>query len=203
MSYPGVPKLLNNPAKAAKLSVIGAGINKLWDILFPGPQWGVFKVGTSEKALTVTSVASIDYGGDSRTSDYQVETGSFVTYNKVGNPNVANIVMTRDGNEKERAEFMKWLEENTKKTTVFDVLVPEYRYSKMTLVSYRISRSAANGATLVAAECVFQQVRELPGQYKKTQPSNPNLYQTDPTRRGNATVPPVEPQSKGGAVSWQ
>lgn len=197
----GVPKLLKSPVKAIGLSLIGAGINKLWDMLFPGKQWGIFMPGTTESAVEVSSVFSIDIRAEARVSDYPIQTGSFTTYNKMRLPNLFSVRITQDGDETKKAMFLAWLELNCGETSFFDVVTPDNRWPKSTLVSYRIEHSARSGATMLKADCVFEQIRELPAQFSNSKIAKPENVPKSPTARVNPQA--GEPNSAGGSVSWQ
>lgn len=200
-SIPGVPNLLNKPATAIPLTLLGNAINALWNFLFPGPQWGIFTTGTDQPAVTVDSVVSLDISADAAVSDYPIQTGSFTTYNKVRQPDVFRVELARDDSVQARAEFIAWLDANTTATSTFDVVVPERVWPNATLVSYRIGRRATSGAARILADCIFQQIRELPATYSSSEVTEPENQEPTPTARVN----PVEgePNSAGGEVAWQ
>ena len=201
MATVGIPNLLNGLPRAAAISLLGMSIRGAWDALFPGPVWGVFNPGTTDEAVQVSSVVYVDIAGDSQVSDYPLQSGSFTSYNKVVTPNLFRVALANDGNEDERRAFLLWLEQNAAETSLFDVYCPDYVWPKATLVSYRISRSARNGATMLVADCVFQHVRELPSTYSTTNVPNPDNQSPAPTARVNLMA--GEPASAGGDVAWQ
>lgn len=196
----GMPKLLNGAVTAIGLSLIGAGINKLWDKLFPGKKWGIFMSGTTETAVEVASVFSIGISAEARVSDYPIQTGSFTTYNKMRLPNLFSVRITQDGNDTKKAMFLAWLEFNAGEATYFDVVTPDNRWPKSTLVSYRIEQSARSGATMLMADCIFQQVRELPAKFSSSNIADAENMPKAPTSRVNLQA--GEPNSAGGNVSW-
>lgn len=199
---PGIPNLLKPSGKAIGLSLLGNVVNSLWNLLFPGPTWGVFNVGTSDIAIEVSSVGGLDIAGEARVSDYPIQTGSFTSYNKVVLPNIVTIQLTKDGGEDSRQALLAWLEDNKGRTTLFDILSPEWRYSNMTLVGYRLSRSARSGAAMVIADCMFQQVRENPPVYSSSTIADPENQSSTPTARAYP-APPDKPLEVGGPISWQ
>ena len=200
--FPGAPNLLRNYPRAFGLTLLGNVVNAAWNFLFPGPQWGVFIEGTATPAVTVSSVLAVDAAGDSRTSDYPLQTGSFTTYNKVRTPNVFRITITRDGFESDRQELLQWLVDNLDQPTVYDVVCPEFRWPSVTLVSYRITRTAQSGAGMILAECIFQQIRQLPVVYSNSTIASPENQSSTPTARVNA-VPDADPITPGGPIAWQ
>jgi hypothetical protein len=200
MEIPGVPNLLKNAPKAIGITLLGNLATKLWDYLFPGPTWGVFNVGTSTPAIQVSSVLEQDVAAEARASDYFIQTGSFTSYNKVRMPDIIPIRLVKDGNEIDRLQLLFWLNDNLTKTTLFDILSPEWRHTNMTLVGYRISRAAHSGAAMITADCLFQQIREKAVVFSSSTIADPGNQPATPTTR----VTPIagEPSSAGGAVAW-
>ena len=141
----------------------------------------------------IDSVISISSQKGSEVSNYKIETGSFVSYNKVEKPRQVTIRMTKGGTEEERALFISWLETRAKGYTkertrikrtspnysyglyqnnTFDIYVPEVHYANMTLVEYTIDRNADSGSSLIIADCVFVEIREVAPIYIKSKTSN-------------------------------
>lgn len=200
MAIPGVPNLLKNAPKAIGITLLGNLATKLWDYLFPGPTWGVFKVGTTDPAIEVSSVLDFDVAAESRVSDYFIQTGSFTSYNKVRMPDVIPITLVKDGNETSRLQLYYWLDSNVGTTTLFDILSPEWRHHNMTLTAYRMRRTARNGAAMIVADCLFQQVREKAVVFSSSTISDPEDQPATPTTRVNPLA--GEPTSAGGDVAW-
>lgn len=201
-SFPGAPNLLKNAPKAIGLTLLGNGISKLWNYLFPGPTWGVFNVGTTDPAIEVSSVVEIDISAESRTSNYIIQSGSFTNYNKVQMPYITTIRMTKDGSETDRLQLQYWLDANVRDVTLFDVLTPEWRFPNMTLVGYRLSRSARSGAAMIIADCLFEEIRQKPAVYSSSSIEDPENQPQTPTARVYA-APPDKPLDVGGPVAWQ
>lgn len=179
--FAGVPNLLKSAPKAIGLTLLGNGISALKGFLFPGATWGVFEVGTTSSALEVSSVMEVDISAESHTSDYIIQSGSFTSYNKVQMPLITTIRMTKDGGEESRQLMLAWLDKNVADTSLFDVLTPEFRYASVTLVGYRLSRSARSGAAMIVADCLFQEVRQRPATYVNSNASQPDGASTDNT----------------------
>lgn len=179
----GAPNLLNGPAASPVPSLIGNAIFSAVAAFYPPPNWGVFKVGTTEPAFPVSSVLELDIGGESVISNYPIEDGSFTTYNKVVMPDTFPIRLIRDGAEPIRAEFLKWLQNAKNSLDLYDVLCPENAYPNVTLVSYRVTRTSESGAALILADCLFQQVRQIPAAYTRTAIPLPENQPSTPTTR--------------------
>lgn len=179
----GIPKLLNQLPRAVGITLLGNSANALIDFLFPTPNWGVYKKGTTTKAFDVSSVVELDISGESNVSDYPIEGGTFTTYNKVLLPNAFGIRMTRDGNQEQRTAFLNWLNTTLGSFELFDILCPEYTYKNVTLKSYRISRTSESGASMVSADCLFQEVRQIPASYTTTRIPAPANQPASPAAR--------------------
>jgi len=187
----GIPNLLRKAPGAIAITLLGNSVSRLMDFLFPAPTWGVYRPGTTTPAFEVSSVAELDLGGETALSDYPIETGSFTTYNKVLMPNVFSIRLTRDGSENQRAAFLNWLQAVLQSLDLFDVLCPERTYRNVTLKSYRITRTSESGAAMIVADCIFQEVRQIPALYGTSQISAPANQPPTPTVR----VSPVPDQT--------
>ncbi len=200
-SIPGVPNLLRNAPRAIGLTILGNVVNAVWNFLFPGPQWGIFLPGSADRAVEVSSVVGLEMAGSARASDYPIQSGSFINYNKVALPDIFGVRITNDKGEQDKAFFMSWLETNKNEPTLFDIVCPERRWANSTLTDYRINRTAGSGAAMLVVDCIFQQIRELPATYSRQNIASPENEPSTPTARVNPQ--PVEPNSAGGAVSWQ
>lgn len=202
MAIPGIPSLLKNAPKAIGITLLGNLANKVWNFLFPGPTWGVFKVGTNDIAIEVSSVGELDAAAEALVSDYPIQTGSFTTYNKVRRPDIITIRLTKDGGDDNRLQLLNWLNQNMTDTSLYDILSPEWRYPSMTLIGYRLSRSARSGAAMIIADCLFQQVRENPPVYSSSTIADPENQSETPTARVYP-APPDKPIEVGGPTVWQ
>lgn len=152
----------------------------------------------------IDSVMQLSVNKGSDLSNYRIETGSFTTFNKVEKPRQIKIRLIKGGKEEERQLFLMWLEKRSKgysyeKTKIvnknkivfgrnvyyqnntFDIYMPEVRYENMTLVDYTVSRETTNGAYIVIADCIFQEVREITFQYKNSKTSNAKNASDQPT----------------------
>lgn len=202
MAIPGIPNLLRNAPKAIGITLLGNAVSSLWNFLFPGPTWGVFNVGTTDIAIEVSSIYEQGISGEAHVSDYIIQSSSFTSYNKVRLPNIVTVTMTKDGSEISRQELLQWLDVNIVATTVYDLLTPEFRYANMTLIGYRVGRSARYGAARIIAECLFQEVREKPVSFSTTNIAAPDTQPTSPTVRVYP-APPDKPIEVGGPIAWQ
>lgn len=181
----GLPKLLTPSPRAIVLTLLGNTANRLMDFLFPAPTWGVYKTGTTQLAFDVSSVFDLGISGSSVISNYPIEEGTFTSYNKVVNPNTYPIRLARDGSQSQRTAFLNWLENSKNSFDLFDVLCPERTYKNVTLESYRIIRTSESGAAMILADCLFQEIRQIPAAYTTTGVPAPENQPATPTVRVN------------------
>lgn len=177
----GIPNLLKKAPKAFGIALLGKALGALYDALFPQARWGIYLTGTSTRVQEFTSVLDVEIRSDCNIPDYVIETGSFVSYNKVDLPNLYRVKMTQDGTPEQRAKTLKWLEDKKGSTELFDVVTPEYVWQKVTLVAFNHLRNAKSGAAMLTIECVFQQVREMPAKYPNPKIQKAEYAETSPT----------------------
>lgn len=181
----GVPNLLKGVARATVATLLSNTLGKLYDFFVVPPKWGIYLPGSSTKAIEVASVVAMDIAGSADVSDYQIEQGSFVSYNKVILPDVFQFRIAQDGQEASRTYFLDWLQRAKNGLDVFDVVCPEFVYPNATLIRYTIRRTAGSGAAMITADCVFQQVREKPAKYSSSQTEKPENKESTPVVQVN------------------
>jgi len=138
--------------------------------------------------LTPDSVLSLEWHGEERISDYPVQNGQFVSYNKVKVPFDLRMVMTCQGKNvvqnalqsvtqslnqalsniglafgqpMGRDAFLRQLDEMLASTDLYDVVTPDKVYQNVNLVAYNHAKKNDEGGTLIIAELMFREVREL------------------------------------------
>ena len=138
--------------------------------------------------LTPDSVRSLEWHGEERISDYPVQNGQFVSYNKVKVPFDLRMVMTCQGKNviqdalqsvtqslnqalsniglafgqpMSRDAFLRQLDEMLASTDLYDVVTPDKVYQNVNLVAYNHAKKNYEGGTLIIAELMFREVREL------------------------------------------
>ena len=189
----GLPNLLSgqNLLKNAGPTLLSAAEGAIMDLISASPTWGVFQPGSNTPAVVVDSVIEAAASRESPVSEYRLETGSFASYNKVQKSFAAPLVLAKGGTEAERTAFLIWLKNAVNTTTLFDVRWPEGAWSSATLEAYRISRHSHSGVTVIYAECIFKEVRQVPAlYYNSSQPS------TDTTNAASAGDLPITPTQR-------
>lgn len=159
---PGVPPLLRSGAQildTMTLGLFGIG-DALSSIIGTDPvRWGVFTMD-GDIIADYDSFASFELDDSARISTYPVEQGSFANYNKVDQPFGIRVVLTCGGSEDRRTQFMLALLNARHGLTLYSILTPERSFHSVNLTSLSTRREAREGATLVIANLVFEEVRE-------------------------------------------
>lgn len=189
----GLPNLLSgqNFVKNAGTTLLSAAQGALFDLISAQPVWGVFQPGTNTLATPVDSVVDTGAGRESPVADYRLESGSFSNYNKVQKSASVPITLSKGGTETERATFLAWLKNAVNTTALYDVCWPEGAWSNVTLEAYRIARKSNQGVTVIYAECMFKEIRQVPALYYNS--SKPS---TDTSNAASASDQPTTPTQR-------
>lgn len=159
---PGVPPLLRSGAQILDTITLGMfGIGDALDsIIGTEPlKWGVF-TKDGDPITEYDSFSSFELDDSSRISTYPVEGGSFANYNKVDNPYAIRVVLSCGGNEQRRAQFIADLEAARRSLTLYSVFIPERTYQSANLTQLTFRRSVQDGAYVVYATLIMEEVRE-------------------------------------------
>lgn len=175
--------------------------------------------------LTPDSVLSLEWHGEERISDYPVQQGQFVSYNKVKVPFDLRMVMTCQGlnyvqdalqsvtqslnqalsniglafgQPMSRDAFLRQLDTMLDSTDLYDVVTPDKVYQNVNLVAYNHAKKNDEGGTLIIAELMFREVREvLPSGTvaigNLTQISSNSESAATPVNVGTVSGTPLEP----------
>lgn len=157
----GVPSLLRSGAQvfdtltfglfgasSALASLIGKEVEK----------WAV-RDQDGKKIAEYNSVLSMEYQNASEISNYQMEMGSFASYNKVATPFRVFVELNCSGTEAERNDFISTLNDAQRGRTLYTIYMEDAVFRNCNLVDLGISRTAENGAHRIEARCLFQEVR--------------------------------------------
>lgn len=195
--FPNVPSLVGVPplARSAKVpptarAVLGFAQGVLWRIFQVETQWGVFTedgqpvidagafsgaIGAIADAAGVNggavSTGGVEVVGEARPADFPVERGGFASYNKVLLPGQHSVRLIVSGDESTRAEFLAWMEGAVASTDLYVVVTPEMTYDSVTLERYNYARTASSGATIIIADLVLREVREVSARYARADKS--------------------------------
>lgn len=219
MSFPGVPPLKKLPSvgkSSVVVALLGMAQGLLWKWLQSKKEWGVYVAGTTNEAFAVDSVIELTATREASVSDYRIETGSFATYNKVSRPMEIPIRLSKGGSTDERGDFLVWLKQSAmppsqQNPTLFDILTPEGKFFGVTLSRYSVRRTATAGVTVIYADCVFVEVRQIKFAYYKagekradtTAAAAPAAKPPSPLAKVQSMIPGMATLQKiKSAVSW-
>lgn len=211
---PGVPQLLRNPQfPPGPPPVVGAAIaiGRLWQALFTQPLWAIYKQAeqqpteTDEGVEQLTVVAdrqpvvvpdsflAFQYREEYSTSDYQVQRGGFMSYNKVANPFETALRLSKGGSLQERKAFLNSLDEIVGTLDLYDILTPEKTYIGVNVLRYDISRQGVRGAYFFAeVDVYFREIRQVE-----------SIYSTSSADTANAQSSSARPVQNVGTVPAQ
>lgn len=122
-------------------------------------QWGIY-TSDGAKVLDADSVMSIGFEAESRVADFPVEQGGFESYDKVALPFGARVVMTKGGSLADRRDFVAKLDEVRTDLNLYNVITPERTYLGANITRVSIDRSREQGANLITAEVILQEIRQ-------------------------------------------
>lgn len=170
--------------------------------------------------LTPDSVLSLEWHGEERISDYPVQNGQFVSYNKVKVPFDLRIVMTCQGlnyvqdalkpvtqsldqalsniglafgQPMSRDAFLRQLDTMLDSTDLYDVVTPDKVYSNVNLVAYNHAKRNDEGGTLIIAELMFREVRETGSAQYSTPVVSTSETAASPVNLGTVVGGPLQP----------
>lgn len=125
---------------------------------FNSERWGIY-IGDNLQ-LAPDSMKSIDYRQATKISDYPQEAGAFQSYNKVGTPFDVRVELTKGGNQRERAAFLKAVEKAAASLDLYDVVTPEKTYTSVNIERYDLRRTADSGLGLLTVDIWLVQIRQ-------------------------------------------
>jgi hypothetical protein len=149
------------------------------DLLNPNPaDWNILNNATNQVVITPDTVSNFDYKTDTRVSDFPVQRGAFASYNKVQMPAEIRMVLICSGinfvqsavnsiipqfgaNFMEKDAFLTTLESMRSGTDLYNIITPDAQYKGFTLERFDYARSATQGATMLAVDAVFREVRQV------------------------------------------
>lgn len=155
-NLPGVPNLPSYGANNLVLLVADVASAILG--FFAGPQWGIFLDGA--QAFDYNSILDFDYKKDAPTSDYPVEEGSFVSYDKVQLPFDVKVRVVSGGSEAERQALLFAADDIINDLNLYDVVTPEKTYPSCNCTHTDIKRTNVNGVGVIVVDFWFIEIRQ-------------------------------------------
>lgn len=152
---PGVPPLVSYSAN--NILLLAADAVAAYNYLF-GTNWGVFLNGT--KAFAYQSVIDFSYKQDLPTSDYPVEAGGFMSYDKVEMPFDVRVRVVSAGTESGREALLSSVRAASKTLNLYDIVTPEQTYRGCNITHFDFARSASSGVGMIIIDIWFIEIRE-------------------------------------------
>ncbi|MHB8272814.1 phage baseplate protein [Bradyrhizobium sp.] len=151
---PGVPQLSSYSANSVVLLVADA--ISAFSGLF-GPTWGIFLDGT--QAFAYNSIVDFDYKQDWPVSDYPVEDGGFLSYDKVQLPFDVKVRVASGGSESDRQDLLTSVLAAANMLSLYDVVTPEQTYSSCNITHVDFKRTNTNGVGMILIDIWFIEIR--------------------------------------------
>lgn len=163
---PGIPAMRRNPVAPSDadlifISALGYANNLAFDALnyLIVKKWHIIDENGLEM-LPDTGIVEVQYLKQASISKAPLEKGSFISYNKVESSRSIQLNIACTGTDRQRTEFIKALEDLVVSTQLMTIILPEYTHTNMNMISVSFTRSAVNGAKLIVASVVFEEVRQ-------------------------------------------
>jgi hypothetical protein len=154
-NLPGVPSLPSYSPNTFSLLVADA--IAIFNFLL-GPQWGIFLDGG--QAFPYNSIVDFDYKNDNPVSDYPVEDGSFLSYDKVQLPFDVKVRVASGTDEASRKALLAAVSSVANDLNLYDIVTPEQTYSSCNCTHADYKRTNVNGVGLVVADFWFIEIRQ-------------------------------------------
>jgi hypothetical protein len=152
-------------------------------------QWGIYTKDNA-KVLDADSVVSVSYDAEYRIADFPIEEGGFESYDKVALPYQARVVLSKGGTIADRRAFLAALEEVRADLNLYNVVTPERTYLNANIARVSIDRSREQGANLITAEIILQEIREnAAATFTASQPSAADVVSNGPVQAVPADAP--------------
>jgi hypothetical protein len=126
--------------------------------------WGIY-TQTVQKVFDIDSLIDLRYENGGRVSDFPIEKGSFVSYNKVSSPFRAKVRASVGGSKDRIAAFISALDEIVKDTKLYIIITPEKIYLNVNVEYISYSRSCQRGYNLIMADISIKEIRQVAPQY--------------------------------------
>ena len=193
-SLPGVPQLARSLLfQALSPPTIGtpATSGAIWHATQTAPIWGVFD-SNGNQVVQQDSVASFEWRKENRVSNYPIQSGQFGTFNRVGLPFEASIMLTKGGDEASRQFFLKQIDALIDRANInlYTIYTPEKTYQNVSCTRAELSRRGKDNAFYFDVELYFVEINEVDVTYNNV-----------PTPTTNASVPSALPVTNQGLTN--
>lgn len=189
---PTIPRDPNNPIASPQLltgdTVTVTGYSNL-------PKWGLIDQN-GKQPIRSDCIVDFEYKRDWAISDYQIQNGSFQSYDKVQLPFDARMTFAMGGSEDDRANFLTQIEDVVESLNMYTAVTPEATYPNCNAAHWDYRRTSSNGVGLIQAHIYFLEVRQISAE----QFTNSN---TSPASQANTQDPGAAGEVNDGTVQAQ
>lgn len=192
-NLPGVPPLLRNTLSTVSTvqGLVAAGhvIKQFFAGQPAKPQWGIFdENGTS--VVDADSFLSLDNTNEASVPDFQVQDGTYATYNKVRLPSKTGVRISKGGTLTDRQNLIRQMDALLDSLEKFFVLTPEKTYLSVNMERYTLDRRDKDAAYfLTDVSLYFREVRPVFVVFTNTDSGT-----------ANAQAPSAQPPTNNGVI---
>lgn len=161
----------------------------LWGASQQPPTWGVFD-SSGNLVIPADSVLDFDHEQEYDIADFPIQEGQFASYNKVVQPWMDHVRLSKGGTLQDRIDFLNAIEQILPSTNLYTIQTPEYTYQNVNLKRWRITRQGASGAYfLTEVDLYFVQILQVTAQYTTSAlPNAQNASDQPVSNVGNVTL---------------
>ena len=190
-ALPGVPQLARSllfPASSPPTIGTDATSGTLWQSTQALPVWGVYDQN-GNLVVEPDSVAEFSWRQENRIGNFPIQQGQFATYNRVGLPTEASIMLTKGGDLASRTAFLQQVDAliAQQNITLYTIRTPEKSYVDVSVTRAELSRRGAGNFAYFDVELYFIAINQVAAQYSASQ-----------TPTDNAQVPSAVPPVNQG-----
>lgn len=129
--------------------------------------WGIF-TSDNKRVFDIDNIMDLRYENGGRVSDFPIEKGGFVSYNKVSTPFRLKVRVSVGGSKYRIADFIDAIDAAVKDTKLYNIITPEKTYLNVNLEYVSYARSCTRGYNLIMADITCKEIRQVAPQYAAT-----------------------------------
>jgi hypothetical protein len=149
------------------------------------------------------STYSFDYSRQSSVSTFPVETGSFVSYDKIWTPANPVVTLAFSGSISDKSSLLDALETACLGTSLWNVFTPDTEYDGYTIARYSYRRMSNKGATMLLIDVMLEEVKQVTLSYANTPGSVTPVPSSVTPGKKNVTPTPQSPSAAPATSSGQ
>lgn len=195
----GAPTLEAGAATPIIATIASGAISAtLWEASQQPPSWGIFD-SSGNVVIPADSVLDFDHEQEYDIADFPIQDGQFASYNKVIEPWMDHVRLSKGGTLDDRIDFLDAIEQVLASFSLYTIQTPEYTYQNVNMKRWRIARMGASGAYfLTEVDLYFVQILQVTAQYT-TSAQLPNAQSSAALPTSN--VGNVNPQTLSSQTS--